>query len=176
MHALDPFFGVTEGLLSPGPPTECTTIIHAWKTPPGEIQWLDPETLETLKEQPPHIQIMLSHSTTVLAGETSPLCETQSDYVLPRDTLTAIVTAIHNRVYQAGFENQTIFPVLLFSDYYPDRMRIIEAVFDIILEKLNLRITPTYTFGDPETAPWDIFMRMHASTPRVSSFSGKYSK
>ncbi|KAJ5644506.1 hypothetical protein N7507_010517 [Penicillium longicatenatum] len=119
---------------------------------------------------------MLSHSTTALAGEKSPICETQSDYILPRDTLTAIVTAIHNRVYQAQFENETIFPVLLFSQYYPDRMRIIEAVFDIICEKLTLRTTPTYTFGDPETAPWDIFMRMHASTPRVSSSSGQYSK
>lgn len=102
---------MTEGLLSPGALTGCTTIIDAWETPPGEIQWLDPETLETLKEQPPHVQITLSHRTTVLAGETSPICETQSDYILPRDTLTAIVTAIHNRVYQAGFEKQTIFPV-----------------------------------------------------------------
>lgn len=49
MSALDPFFGVTEGLLSPGALTGCTTIIDAWETPPGEIQWLDPETLETLK-------------------------------------------------------------------------------------------------------------------------------
>lgn len=109
---MDPFFGVTEGLLSPGPLTGCTTIIDVWNTPQvGEIQWLDPETLESLKEQPPHVQIMLSHRTTVLAGETSPICETQSDYILPRDTLTAIVAAIHNRVYQAEFENETIFPV-----------------------------------------------------------------
>lgn len=102
---------MTEGLLNVGPLAGCTISIDAWNTPLREIQWLDPETLETLREQPPHVQIVLSHRTFVLAGENSPICETQSDYILPRDTLTAIVTAIHNRVYQANFENETIFPV-----------------------------------------------------------------
>lgn len=53
-------------------------------------------------------------------------------------------------------------------------MRMIEGVFDSTREKLTLRTTPTYTFSDPETAPWDTFMQMHTSTPRVSSSSSKH--
>ena len=95
-------------------PLHCRIHTEAWNSPiVARSQWLDPETHESLKEQPPHVQILLSHNLKpfVPVGRTAPLCHPQSDDVLPAHTLMAIVTAIHNRVYQAEFEDETIFPV-----------------------------------------------------------------
>jgi hypothetical protein len=102
--------------------------------------------------------------------------------------MRAILTAIHNRVYQTGFEDKTVFPVsitdlshtlsfentnlpklLLFSAYPDHEMRITEAVFEKSCEKLTLRITPIYNFFKAERSLWDTFLRMYVASPRVSS-------
>ena len=110
---------------------------------------------------------------------------------LSRTEMRAIVTAIYNRVYQPGFENETLFPVstedisykkhysqkililriskaLLFSGYFNYRMRITEAVFEKNSETLTLRTTPIYNFLEADHALWDVFFRMYASSPRFS--------
>lgn len=101
--------------------------------------------------------------------------------------MRAIVTAIYNRVYQKGFEDETLFPVsitsishnlsfkntklgkvLLFSAYMDYGMRITEAVFEKSCEKLTLRITPIYDFFEADRVLWDPFLRMFVASPRVS--------
>lgn len=44
---------------------------------------------------------------------------------------------------------------------------IIEAVYDKSNDNLTLRMSPTYSFLEAETSPWDVFMRIVSSSPRV---------
>ena len=50
-------------------------------------------------------------------------------------------------------------------DYELRRGRIAEAVFDTTREKLTLRLTPMYSFVKKHESPYDLFLRVAASSP-----------
>ncbi|KAJ5402422.1 uncharacterized protein N7487_008318 [Penicillium crustosum] len=88
--------------------------------------------------------------------------------------MRAILSVVYNRVYQPGYEKESVFPpwlipeqILYISQYRFCQVRVIEAVFDLPQQKLTLKFTPTYSFLKRKEAPWDLFFCASESLPRT---------
>ncbi|KAJ5183867.1 hypothetical protein N7492_001483 [Penicillium capsulatum] len=115
-----PFYGIVDGLWQGAKfPDEYdwanVLVQDRYKKCP---RYLPPQISETLSKKPPHIMAYLHNG---CLGEARGLF---------RIEMRVLITLINNCVYQHEFEDETIFPVLLFCGYGRLQARIIEAVFD----------------------------------------------
>ncbi|QKX56775.1 uncharacterized protein TRUGW13939_03882 [Talaromyces rugulosus] len=106
------------------------------------------ERRDFIKDKP-HIMICLKH-------------EVAHDERLFRAEVLAILAAIQSRMSCPEFEENIIFPVMVFSfmGYYA---RIIQAYHNG--DKLIIHKSRAFEFRDAETAPTALFVRYMSSTP-----------
>ncbi|KAJ5556357.1 hypothetical protein N7494_000272 [Penicillium frequentans] len=138
------FFGVFTGMIK-NLPYEVTS----------HLEWLGPTPGDGNLRQP-HMKIYM---VTECNG---------ADTIITQGEMGAIMNVFYNRVYEPGFENHSIFPVLVISEYFWRRVRIIEAVFDRSRERFTVKFTPICHFGRRDDLLWDLFLRYEGSEPQNS--------
>ncbi|KAJ5607922.1 hypothetical protein N7537_004541 [Penicillium hordei] len=144
-----PFFGVMDGLYGRGVEGEEYSYIQTLK------EWEGPESEKATYIPPPHVKMSVSHN-----------CDAPENAFLGSE-MRAILSVLYNRVYQPGYENESVFPILYISGYRFRLVRVIEAVFDLPQQKLTLKFTPNYSFLKRKDAPWDLFFGVSECSPRT---------
>ncbi|KAJ5968905.1 hypothetical protein N7501_005153 [Penicillium viridicatum] len=89
----NPFFGVTNGLLRRGVEGEEYWYLETLK------EWKGPESEKPIYLPPPHVKMSVGHT-----------CEAPENALLGTE-MRAILSVIYNRVYQPGYEKESVFPV-----------------------------------------------------------------
>ncbi|KAJ5705207.1 hypothetical protein N7536_000896 [Penicillium majusculum] len=146
----NPFFGVLNGLYHRrGVEGEEHSYIQTLK------EWKGPESENAICIPPPHVKMSVSHN-----------CDAPENALLGTE-MRAILSVVYNRVYQPGYEKESLFPILYTSEYRFRQVRVIEAVFDLPQQKLTLKFTPTYSFLKRKEVPWDLFFCVSESLPRT---------
>ncbi|OQD71475.1 hypothetical protein PENPOL_c001G02459 [Penicillium polonicum] len=79
--------------------------------------------------------------------------------------LGAIVQVITFRRIQPEFRHHRIFPVLILSVFGPRHGRILQANYDRYSSRLELRISPIFSFLEKNNESFDLFLRFMASSP-----------
>ncbi|KAJ9480709.1 hypothetical protein VN97_g12825 [Penicillium thymicola] len=79
--------------------------------------------------------------------------------------LGSIAQVVAFRRIQPGFETYRLFPVLLIPLFGPRHGRIIQACYDRLNDKLELRISRVFCFVTKEDEVLDTFLRFVASYP-----------
>ncbi|KAJ5800538.1 uncharacterized protein N7518_002606 [Penicillium psychrosexuale] len=96
VEIINPYFGIINGLddsLSVIDECQWLARIFEWSTP-----CLRPQESERLATLPPHLRVLIY------------LYTPGQEIGFSRIEMRAILTAIYNRVYQTGFEDETLFP------------------------------------------------------------------